>query len=220
LEEVSPETRLVPDAEMDVEMITQLLDVSLASANSLLSLVESILDVNKLAMGELPLVLEPVDLGRVAGSAIQILSQSAQDANITLTLDAPSELPALKADQEKIERVLINLLDNALHYTPQGGVVRLALAVKPQFIEVTVSDPGPGIPPDQRERVFERFVQVNTSQRQRGSKGSGMGLTFCKLAVEAHGGQIWVAESPEGGAAFHFTLPTEMSPVMDSDTAS
>jgi two-component system clock-associated histidine kinase SasA len=196
------------------------LNVSLTSANSLLSLVESILDVNKLAMGELPLVVEPLDLGRVARSAVQTLSQNAHDADITLTLDAPLELPTIKADREKIERVLINLLDNALRYTPQGGAIRLTLTAKPQFIQVAVSDTGPGIPPDQRERIFERFVQVNTSQRKRGSKGSGMGLTFCKLAVEAHGGQIWVEESPEGGAAFHFTLPTEMSPVMASETAS
>jgi signal transduction histidine kinase len=75
-----------------------------------------------------------------------------------------------------------------------------------------VTDTGPGIPEKDRERVFERFVQLNKGERVRGSKGSGLGLTFCKLAIEAHGGRIWVDSGPEGGAAFHFTLPTDLRP--------
>ncbi len=207
LEEFTPEKDNV-----DFDIATQLLNISLTSANSLLNLVESILDVNRLEMGELPLALDEFDLRQIAQSAIQTLAETAKAAEIDVTLDAPSDLPLLMADQEKIERVLINLIDNALRYTPQGGTIRLFLTPKPYIIQVTVADNGPGIPLDQRERIFERFVQVNTSRRKRGSKGSGMGLTFCKLAVEAHGGQIWVEDAPEGGCAFHFTLPTEMKP--------
>ena len=207
LEEVNSETGLTPQGNLDADMISQLLNISLISANSLLSLIESILDVNRLEMGELPLALDLVDLRRVIQSAMQTLSQTAIEAEITLTLDALPEIPTLQADQEKIERVLINLLDNALRYTPQGGTIAVAATVQPEFVQVTVSDSGLGIPPEQRERIFDRFVQVNSSQRKRGTKGSGMGLTFCKLAVEAHGGQIWVEDTPEGGAAFHFTLP-------------
>jgi signal transduction histidine kinase len=118
----------------------------------------------------------------------------------------PPDLPPINADASMIDRVMTNLLDNAIRYTPQGGHIQVSIEPSEAVHTVTIADSGEGIPAEHRERIFERFVQVDTAKLQRGSKGSGLGLTFCRLAVEAHGGRIWVDDAPEGGAAFHFTL--------------
>ncbi len=193
----------------DLPMLNALLSVSLTSARALLRLVEALLDVNKLEAGEMPLRREALDLRAAMVRAIQTLSATAEEAGITIHLEAPSGLPPVSADMDAIDRVLINLLDNAVRYTPADGDIWITLDAAPLFQTVTIRDTGEGIPPEQRERIFERFFQADTGRRKRGTKGSGLGLTFCKLAVEAHGGRIWVDEGPEGGAAFHVTLPVD-----------
>jgi signal transduction histidine kinase len=107
-------------------------------------------------------------------------------------------------------RVLINLLDNAVRHTPSDGDVLVAAERTPdgQQILLRVADSGRGIPAEEREKVFEKFKQAKGSVATRGQRGTGLGLTFCRLAVEAHGGHIWVEESsPLGGASFAFTMP-------------
>jgi two-component system clock-associated histidine kinase SasA len=136
----------------------------------------------------------------------------ADSAQIVVRLDAPDDLPDIAIDAEKVERVMVNLIDNALRYTPQGGNVTMRIFSSASHQDVQVIDSGPGIPGEFRERIFERFFQIKASARKRGTKGSGLGLTFCRLAVEAHRGRIWVDDGPDGGAAFHFTLPTNLKP--------
>ena len=203
------ELQLGIDGEItpDLPMVNSMLSVALSSAGALLKLVESILDIHKLETGEVPLNLDEVDLGLLADRAKFTLEGTARDAAITIAIERPHDLPRLKADADKIERVFINLLDNALRYTPQGGSVWISVDCGDTYQTVTLRDTGEGVPSDMRDRIFERFVQADTTRRKRGSKGSGLGLTFCRLAVEAHGGRIWVDQGPEGGAAFHFTLP-------------
>jgi signal transduction histidine kinase len=156
----------------------------------------------------MPLNLDLADLSALAERARTTLENTARSAAITVTIDAPANLPTIRIDGEKIERVMINLLDNALRYTPQGGRVWITIEPGEGSQTFTVRDNGDGVPQELWNRIFDRFVQADTTRRKRGSKGSGLGLTFCKLAVEAHGGQIWVDRAPEGGAAFHFMLPT------------
>ncbi|GAB4477314.1 MAG: hypothetical protein Kow00124_20390 [Anaerolineae bacterium] len=195
----------------DPQIVIPSLDVALNSANGLLNLVETMLDVNRLEMGEMPLRLEPVDIGRLVQRAFKPLRAVAEDAGIAVSFDIPEDLPPMMVDADKIERVMLNLYDNALRFTPREGQIVIQITPGEGICQVTVSDTGPGVPEELRERIFERFVQAATGQRQRGSKGSGLGLTFCRLAVEAHGGRIWVTDSPIGGAAFHFTLPTTLT---------
>ncbi len=197
--------------EPELQVVVPSLDVALSSANALLNLVETLLDVNRLEMGEMPLRLEPVDLSHLASRAFEHLRAVAEDAGITVSFDIPAETPPIALDADKIERVLVNLYDNALRFTPRGGQIAVQIVPGEGTCRVTVSDSGPGVPEDLREHIFERFVQASPGQRQRGSKGSGLGLTFCRLAVEAHGGRIWVTDSAIGGAAFHFTLPTTLA---------
>ncbi len=186
------------------------LDTALGSANVLLRLIETILDLNKLEAEEIPLVLEPIHLKEMAERAYHILRQEAELANIEVIIEAPDDLPHVMADAEKIERVFLNLLDNSLHYTPERGRIRIIIEVQQAAQMVSITDTGEGIPPEHRERIFERFIQVDAAKRLRGSKGSGLGLAFCRLAIDLHKGRIWADEGPEGGAAFHFSLPTDL----------
>jgi signal transduction histidine kinase len=211
---VTDELANEPD-KIDLEMIGSTIEVTLTSANSLLRLVNSILDINKLESGEVPLMLEPIDLRTLINETSRTLEGIAVEAGIGIDLSIPADLPLIVADYDKIERVVINLLDNALRYAPGGGQVRVKVESTAAYQEVSVVDNGDGVPPQYRERIFERFFQVDQRRRKRGVKGSGLGLAFAKLAIEAHGGRIWVDEGPEGGAAFHFIIPTGLTPFRD-----
>lgn len=155
--------------------------------------------------GESPLILGEFDLngslGDIAARAA-IINQKGVDVQKKV---APN-LPLVVADREKIERVITNLVDNALKYVPEKGCVILAAQIVDDFVQVSVTDNGPGIPPEQRERIFGRFTQVSGEKTRR--RGFGLGLSYCKLAVEAHGGKIWVESGKDGvGSRFIFTLP-------------
>ena len=126
----------------------------------------------------------------------------------------PPDLPPLWIDQDKVMRVFTNLIDNSLKFTPSGGRIALSAFVEEspprrgvmrRFAVCQVLDTGPGIPDEYRARIFDRFAQVKGRKGRRA--GSGLGLAFCKLAVEAQSGRIWVENRPEGGSAFSFTLP-------------
>ncbi|MFC1960975.1 GAF domain-containing protein, partial [Chloroflexota bacterium] len=178
------------------------------STDDLLNLVAGLLDVARLESGRVPLKQYPTEFSFPLTEAMQTLLVLAQEQNVELCFDVTTSLPPVNIDSEKIRRVLINLIDNALHYTPPGGrVLIMAEAIPGDLLLVTVDDSGPGIPPDKRDEIFDRFTTGITNQVETKHKGLGLGLTFCKLAVEAHGGTIWVEDGLNGGAAFRFTLP-------------
>jgi signal transduction histidine kinase len=123
-----------------------------------------------------------------------------------LTIDVPAALPLVWVDQDMITRVLTNLLDNAAKFTPIKGKIRLQIEREGAKLLFTVSDTGPGISEESREQIFQRFRRLESARRTR---GTGLGLSFCKLAVEAHGGQIWVESGLGDGSRFTFSLPLE-----------
>jgi K+-sensing histidine kinase KdpD len=111
-------------------------------------------------------------------------------------------------DGEIIERVLLNLVDNALKFSPTDSrvMVRAHASNAPhEFVQIDVQDSGPGVPEEYRGRLFDRFVQIEGRHGKR--RGTGLGLTFCRLAIQAHGGRIWIEDNPRGGSVFAFTLP-------------
>lgn len=119
--------------------------------------------------------------------------------------DIPNDLPCVYADQERVQQVLMNLLDNAIKYTPEGGIIRISgLHRTSQKIQISVCDTGPGIPEENRERIFEDRFRL---QRDQTKEGYGIGLSLCQRIIRAHYGQIWVDSAPTGGSCFHFTLP-------------
>jgi signal transduction histidine kinase len=148
-----------------------------------------------------------VDPAIVATQAVARLAAQFTDQGVLLTNAVPPGLPAVQADPDRVLQVLINLLGNALRYTPAGGQVRLSAAPQGAAVVFAVADTGSGIAPDHLPHLFERFYRVDKA-RSRAQGGSGIGLTIAQAIVEAHGGQIAAASPGLGqGATFSFTLP-------------
>jgi signal transduction histidine kinase len=194
--------------------VSQSLDAATISAKALIRRVNTLLDLGSLDDDASALNLGEVSLAGSVEEVIAELRPLADETNITLINEVSPDLPHLLADEEILARVFQNLLDNALKFTPGGGNVRIRVdhvAGERPYLIVAVMDSGPGIPERDRDRIFERFAQVPGQAGRR--PGNGLGLAFCKLAVEAHGGQIWVGDNrPGGGAVFYFTLPVAAIP--------
>lgn len=199
---------LLAQEQLDGDILREVIGIAAQSSQNMLRLVESLLDIARLEQRRVALNLSACPLQDVIDDACASVLSLAVDADIALDTDVAGDVPPVWIDQEQIQRVLVNLLDNALRHTPAGGRVRVEAAplAGGEGVRVAVCDSGPGIPPEERGMVFEKFVQLDRPVL-RGHKGSGLGLTFCKLAVEAHGGRIWVEDTALGGAAFCFTLP-------------
>lgn len=183
----------------------QAIAIANLSSQQILGLVNSLLDIGGLESGDLKLSLEPVAIDEMSRELVSRYVQEANQHGILLDYHASPDIPPIRADGEKLQRVLINLLDNALKFTPAGGQVDLSLSTQDSQVLISVRDTGPGIPEEFRERIFERFSQIPGRTGRR--RGSGLGLAFAKLAVEAHGGQIWVEGKVDEGSVFHIRLP-------------
>jgi signal transduction histidine kinase/sensor domain CHASE-containing protein len=171
-------------------------------------LIQSILDFSRIEFGQnLELQREPVSLARLIARTAGSVGESFRKKEIDLRLNVPDDLPAIVGDEAKLRRVLANLLDNALKFTPRGGSVAVDAAARDDEIVVSVTDTGIGIPTDLLEKVFEKFFQVDASAtRQYG--GIGMGLTIAREIAGAHGGRIWAeSKGPGRGARVAFALP-------------
>jgi NtrC-family two-component system sensor histidine kinase KinB len=202
---------LAPPDSNFTPIVQRTTEASMRAVRKLLNLVDSLLDIGKMESGQMTLDREPVHLNALASNVVMEMDSLARELDVNLAVDIPYDMPLLDVDGNQVERVLLNLVDNALKFTPADGVVRIA-AYKPEerdvpagFVRVEVSDTGPGVPDDYKARLFDRFVQVKSAQSRR--RGTGLGLTFCRLATESHGGAIWIEDNPEGGAMFAFTLP-------------
>ena len=180
----------------------ELVTVARRSAKDLLDLIASLLDVSKIEAGAMKLEREPCDLVALIRTVLAA-TQPLPDHR-TVTLDAPASSLTVTADVGLIRRVFQNLLGNALSYTQSGGSISIAVTTSPSDVRVAVTDKGPGIAPDYHKRIFEKFGQV---EDQTNRVGTGLGLTFCKLTVEAHGGSIGVESEVGKGSTFWFTLP-------------
>lgn len=182
------------------------LALSVDGGQTLLSMINDLLDISRMEQGTFPIEYSPLDIERVIETALRQVTQLAHDKNITLHYDLAPTLSTLLADDEKLCRVLVNLLGNGIKFTPPGGSVYIEVCKDGSDVRFAVRDTGEGIPPEAFERIFEKFGQVES--RLAGHKMStGLGLTFCKMAVEAHGGRIWVQSEPGNGSTFFFTLP-------------
>lgn len=179
-----------------------LVTVARRSAEDLLNMIGSILDVSKMGAGEMKLQREPCDLDALIRSVLATTKPLPD--NRTATLATPEASLNVTADVGLIRRVLQNLLSNALKYTPAGGDIRIVVTPSRGEVRVAVTDAGPGIAPEYHQRIFEKFGQVEDRKNR---LGTGLGLTFCKLAVEAHGGHIGVESEVGKGSTFWLALP-------------
>lgn len=154
---------------------------------------------------ELPIIPEKLHLGELCFQVLDEFSDRYTSKSQKILTDIPQDLPYVYADPERIRQVLVNLLDNAIKYTPVGGIISVAaLHRTTQKVEFSVGDSGPGIPEENRDHIFENLFRL---QRDQNTEGYGIGLCLCQRIIRAHYGQIWVDSSPQGGAWFHFILP-------------
>ncbi|MCS6836290.1 MAG: ATP-binding protein [Anaerolineae bacterium] len=188
----------------DNPAVLRLLQLSLTSTRRLQRMVDSLLDLQKLEAGSVLVNRKLTEVRVMLTDAVQIVQPMAYEADQSIFLHLSDDYPMLNVDADMLLRVLINLIENALKYTPMGGRVYVGAHMDGDALLVNVRDTGPGIPPHLRDVIFDKYMRIKVDDVPR---GVGLGLAFCKLAVEAHGGRIWV-ESEEGkGAEFLFTIP-------------
>ena len=175
------------------------------NADRMVALINDLLDIEKIKSGMMQLEIDAVSLNRCFSNCQAASLGLAEEMSVKLDFE-PTDI-TVAADEQRLDRVLSNLVANALKYSPKGGTVKVTAIQQRNSVAVRVEDQGPGIPPDMIEAVFERFQQVGGSSKSKG--GSGLGLTICKAIVEMHGGKIWV-ESRGQGSSFIFTLPNQL----------
>ena len=182
-----------------------------AEAERLSRLVDDLQELSRVEARAYELDLADVHLPDLIAMTIKRLTPNARAKRITLTFrqaNPPTHLQPIRADADRLGQVLINLVSNAIQYTPEGGAVTLSAETVENNIQVTVSDSGIGIPPEHLKSIFTRFYRVDKSRSRASGGGSGIGLTIARLLVEAHGGKIWAESEGTGkGSRFVFALP-------------
>ncbi len=199
------EQYLAPEARRD------LLQSAHEEAERLNRLVGNLLDMTKLSSGTLHPNKEWHPLDEVVGVALDRVAPRLDGREITVEL--PFELPPLPIDAVLIGQVLINLLENAIKYTPSGTPLQISACATTSAVEITVADRGPGIPLSERAHVFDKFYRIEPN---RSDGGAGLGLAICRGVVESHGGRIWVDDREGGGAVFRFSVPLGDPPAIDA----
>jgi two-component system, NtrC family, sensor kinase len=177
-----------------------------ASGQHLLSLINDILDLSKIEAGRMELAPAPFHLPTALENAVTLVRERAGRHGIALELDVDSGLGELVGDERKVKQVLLNLLSNAVKFTPEGGRISLRASQKDGAVEISVTDTGIGIAPEDQAAIFEEFRQVGSDETRK-QEGTGLGLTLAKKFIELHGGRIWVESKLGRGSTFTFTLP-------------
>jgi signal transduction histidine kinase len=186
--------RLVPDLQKIA-----------TAAKHQLSLINDILDLSKVEAGRMELEVTAFDLATAIDNALTLVHERASRRGIDLGRAIDASLGAIRADERKVKQVLLNLLSNALKFTPEGGRIDVRGAINGDMAEISVTDTGVGIAPQDHAAVFEEFRQVGTADKK--VEGTGLGLALCRRFVELHGGRIWVTSQVGEGSTFTFTLP-------------
>ncbi|MBA7557212.1 Alkaline phosphatase synthesis sensor protein PhoR [subsurface metagenome] len=192
-------------ADIATETKREMLDIILRNIDRQTNLVNDLLDLSRIESGRMKLKFERVPLDSVIANSIESVKQTASEEGIKLDVELPDDLSSVKGDRERLTQVVINLLNNAIKFTPRSGEIRMKARELNGQVEVKTSDTGSGIPGEDLNMVFDKFYQVD-STLTRETGGTGLGLAICKGIIEAHNGHI-MAESKLGkGSTFIFRL--------------
>jgi PAS domain S-box-containing protein len=184
----------------------RLLSIAHNNSQRLVRLINDILDIEKIESGKMVFSMEPVELKALTAQAIEANRGFAESFGVTVQLDPNSDEAVVRVDPDRVTQVVINLLSNAVKFSPRGREVLVGIENKGTTVRLTVQDHGPGVPDDYRERIFEKFVQVDASDaRQKG--GTGLGLSIVKQIMLRLGGEVGLEPAPDGGSIFHVELP-------------
>jgi signal transduction histidine kinase len=186
------------------EEARQLLKDAASSTESLAGIIDNLLDLSRAQANRLVIKKEPVDIAQIVHNVTDKLK--GRSAIHRLVVDVPKGLAAVAADHLRVERVLYNLMENAIKYSPRGGDVVVFAQQKDDYLTIGVKDSGMGISAEDQARLFAPFERLETAD---GIGGIGLGLNVCRRLIEAHGGRIWVESQPGEGSTFFFTLPLD-----------
>jgi PAS domain S-box-containing protein len=190
-----------PDTD---ETVHALVSIATRSTDRIQRLTNSLLDINRLEAGQSIGNRQPLNVRELIQEVAETVLPNVDSKDLKLTWEATPELPEVFADADMLRRVLINLLENAIKFTPAGGKIDISARNEDEMVEICVGDTGPGIPPADQDRIFQKFTRLVSKD---GPRGLGLGLAYCRLAVRGHGGEIWVESQPGKGARFKFTMP-------------
>ncbi|HEY9824236.1 MAG TPA: histidine kinase [Stenomitos sp.] len=187
------------------ETLTRLAHHARSQMQVIERMITNLLDASRGKSSELSIRPRKLDLGALCGLILDDVQPKLAAKTQQISSDIPPDLPCVHADSDHIRQVLVNLLDNAIKYTPEGGLIHLsALHRTTQKVQVSICDDGPGIPEEKQKAIFKDTVRLERDQHQ---EGYGIGLALCQRIVRAHYGQLWVDSTPNEGSCFSFTLP-------------
>jgi two-component system phosphate regulon sensor histidine kinase PhoR len=173
----------------------------------LVQMVNELLDLSRIETGVGPILLDDVDLGRIAAASTERLRLFAERQGVALAVDVPEPVPMVRGDEARLGQVLVNLLHNAVKFSPDGGDVTVNVRVFGSDVLTSVADHGVGIPKAAQPRIFERFYKVDRARVRGEAGGTGLGLAIARHVIEQHGGRIWVESEEGAGSTFSFALP-------------
>ena len=199
-------TLLADDVAWEADEQTDFYQTILREGNRLQELIDHLLDLTRLEAGMLPIVQESHTLQEIVNDALPQLHSLTSTQ--TLTIQSTEDLPPVFVDAKRIAQVLVNLVRNSATYSPEGTEINISASVRGDFIQLNVSDHGPGIPSDEHKRVFKAFKRGQFAEYG-SSQGAGLGLAICKGLVEAHGGRIWIKKKSTPGTTISFTIPLD-----------
>jgi two-component system sensor histidine kinase KdpD len=200
---------LSTDPDVILSPITEnLLTGAMAAGNQMVRLTETLLESQRLEHGHLEPDSEPFHFPTIVDVSLKQLASLLTLHRVTVDVNLePEHLPLAYADPHISQRILENLLDNAIKFSPRNGKITMEMVQEGNFLRISVSDQGPGIPKEDQQTIFEQFAQLKREDSSYSRGGFGLGLTFCHLAAHAMGGTIWVESDGQSGTKFSFTIP-------------
>jgi signal transduction histidine kinase len=199
--------------DLPAQKRTAYLDIIIRESERLTRLINDVLDLAKLDAGRAEWHAEALDLAQVVREALEASGQLLRDKGIALETDLPPAAPLVRADRDRLTQVMLNLLSNAAKFcSPQAGRIAVTLRREGDALRVAVSDNGPGVRPEDREIIFDKFRQGGGDTLTGKPQGTGLGLPISRRIVSHFGGRLWLEEAPGGGAQFIFTLPLDTAP--------
>ena len=201
--------------EEEAPAVQTLFTIAMRSTKRIQRLTASLLDINRLEAGGPVVDQAPTRIDEILAESLSELKPIFDSKKIKIKTKIKDEIPPLMINEEMIQRVVINLLENALKYTPSEGSIQLGARAKDGEVQVWVQDTGPGIPEEHLQNIFDKYTRL---QGNVGRQGYGLGLAYCRLAIEGHGGKIWAENTAKGGSRFTFTLPITTEGISPGET--
>jgi two-component system sensor histidine kinase VicK len=188
-------------------------------SDNLVKLINELLDISRIESGKVEMKLSPCDLSALIDSIHDLLTPQMKDKNIKFIKQVDANIPEMMLDTSQVDRIFINLISNAIKFTPESGTISVNANLNKDVVTIEVSDTGIGISKNDLTRLFDEFYRVD-NQINQNVKGTGLGLPLAKKIVQAHNGQMWVTSTVNQGTTFHFTLPVHQPSKMNKQDES